>query len=59
VVHKDGWLDDTENDAALVLGGPRGSYVLVVLTDGVGGQEGWSLVAGISARVWSFENSAL
>src|ERR1700687_5063333 len=51
VVHKTGTIDLVVNDAALVTSGPDGPYVLVVMTDGLGGQEGWQLIAGISASV--------
>jgi len=54
VVHKVGWLDSTVNDAALVIA-PRGSYVLAVTTEGLGGDAGWALVARISATVWKYE----
>lgn len=57
VVHKIGTLDGEVNDAALVLNGPRGAYVLVVLTDGQGGDAGWSLVRQVSQAVWRFELS--
>ncbi len=56
VVHKVGEIDQTANDAALVVG-PQGPYVLVVCTDGLGGDAGWSLVAQISSRVWQYEVS--
>ena len=55
VVHKTGTIDLVENDAALVTSGPDGAYVLVVMTDGVGGTAGWQLIAGISAAIWQFE----
>jgi beta-lactamase class A len=55
VVHKTGTIDLVENDAALVTPGPDGAYVLVVMTDGIGGTGGWELVAGISAGVSQFE----
>jgi len=56
VVHKVGEIDQTANDAALVMG-PQGPYVLVVCTDGVGADAGWSLIAQISSRVWQYEVS--
>jgi beta-lactamase class A len=56
-VHKVGILDAEVNDAALVLGGPRGSYVLSVCTSGPGGDPGWKLIADISRAVWAFEAS--
>jgi beta-lactamase class A len=55
VVHKTGTIDQVDNDAALVTSGPHGAYVLVVMTDGLGGAEGWQLIAQISASVWQFE----
>jgi beta-lactamase class A len=55
VVHKTGTIDLVENDAALVTPGPAGPYVLVVLTDGLGGTDGWQLIANLSAAVWQFE----
>jgi hypothetical protein len=50
-------LDGEVNDAALVPNGPRGAYVLVVMTDGPGGDAGWSLVSQVSQAVWRFELS--
>ncbi len=57
VVHKTGTIDLVDNDAALVTSGPAGPYVLVVMTDGLGGADGWQLIAGISSAVWQFETS--
>jgi len=57
VVHKTGALDAVENDAALVTSGPDGDYVIVVMTDGLGGAAGWQLIATISAAVWQTESS--
>ena len=57
VVHKTGTIDLVDNDAALVTSSASGAYVLVVMTDGLGGAEGWQLVAEISSVVWQFENS--
>jgi beta-lactamase class A len=56
VVHKIGEIDAAVNDAALVLA-PHGAYVLVVCTDGLGGDAGFNLIAAISQRVWEFESS--
>src|ERR1700694_2769179 len=55
VVHKTGTIDLVENDAALVTSGPVGAYVLVVMTDGLGGSDGWQLIADLSATVWQYE----
>jgi beta-lactamase class A len=57
VVHKTGTIDLVENDAALVTSGPDGAFVLVVMTDGLGGTAGWQLIAGISAAIWQFETA--
>ncbi len=56
VIHKVGWIDDTGNDAALVMG-PKGPYVLVICTEGLGADAGFALIAQISARVWQYEQS--
>lgn len=56
VVHKTGILDQEVNDAALVQAGDR-SYVLTVMTDGLGGSNGFQLIASISAEVQQFEES--
>jgi beta-lactamase class A len=53
VVHKIGILDGEVNDAALVVNGPRGSYVLTVCTDGAG----WSVIADVARAVSRFEAS--
>jgi beta-lactamase class A len=55
VVHKTGTIDLVDNDAALVTSGPAGPYVLVVMTDGLGGSDGWQLIANLSAAVWQYE----
>lgn len=55
VVHKTGTIDQVENDAALVTSGPNGPYVLVVMTDRLGGDAGWQLIASVSSAVWTFE----
>jgi beta-lactamase class A len=59
VIHKTGAIDAVENDAALVTEGPDGAYVLVVMTDGLGGAAGWGLIAEMSAAVWQIEASRL
>jgi beta-lactamase class A len=55
VIHKTGTVDAVENDAALVMSGPDGPYVLIVMTDGLGGAAGWGLIAYASAAVWQAE----
>ena len=57
VVHKTGELDGEVNDAAIISGGKGGMYVLAVMTNGPGGDSGWSLVAQISAAVWAYESA--
>jgi beta-lactamase class A len=56
VVHKTGVLDQEVNDAALVHAGEK-SYVLTVMTDGLGGAVGWQLIASIAADVQQFEEA--
>jgi beta-lactamase class A len=56
VVHKVGAVDATVNDVGLVMA-PKGSYVIAVMTDGVGGDDAYALIAQISAAVWASENS--
>jgi beta-lactamase class A len=55
VVHKTGTIDAVDNDAALVMSGPDGAYVLTVMTDGLGGALGWGLIASAAAAVWQAE----
>ncbi|GAC1653447.1 MAG: hypothetical protein NVS9B1_02710 [Candidatus Dormibacteraceae bacterium] len=55
VYHKTGALDGTRDDAALVVGGPNGRYVLVIMSRG--GTGGWPLLRAISAAVWAYEAS--
>lgn len=57
VIHKTGTIDAVDNDAALVPSGPDGPYVVVVMTDGLGGTAGWELIASMSAAVWQAEAS--
>ena len=57
VVHKTGTIDAVDDDAALVIAGPDGPYVLTVMSDGLGGADGWQLIASISAAVAQFEAS--
>jgi beta-lactamase class A len=57
VVHKTGQIDDVVDDAALVENGPRGAYVLTVMTSGLGGDPAWQLIASISSTAWTFEAS--
>jgi beta-lactamase class A len=52
VVHKVGWLDDSVNDAALVTAA-NARYVLVITSDGLGGDPAWALLARLSAIVWA------
>lgn len=55
VVHKIGELDATVNDAALVQGGPTGAYILVVCTEGPGGDAGYALISAIASRVAAYQ----
>ena len=56
VVHKTGNLDQEVNDAALVQSGNK-SYVVTVMTDGLGGSDGWQLIAAIAADVQQYEEA--
>jgi beta-lactamase class A len=56
VVHKTGNLDQEVNDAALVQAGNK-AYVLTVMTDGLGGSDGFQLIASISAEIQQFVES--
>jgi beta-lactamase class A len=55
VAHKVGEVDAVVSDAALVENGPHGAYVLVVMTDDLGGDSAWKLIANVSAQVWKLE----
>ena len=57
VVHKIGTIDLIDNDAALVTSGPNGPYVLVVMTDNLGGDAGWQLISSVSSAVWNYESA--
>jgi hypothetical protein len=52
---KTGTVDQVEDDAALIASGPNGAYVLVVMTDCLGGDAGWQLIASVAADTWTFE----
>ena len=55
VVHKVGFNGKSINDAALVLRGPKGAYVLTICTYGPGNAAGWNVVSKMATRVWQFE----
>jgi hypothetical protein len=55
VVHKVGYNGKSINDAALVVRGPRGAYVLAICTYGPGNAAGWNIVSKMANRVWLFE----
>jgi beta-lactamase class A len=57
VVHKIGFDGHSLNDAALVLNGPKGPYILTVCTYGPGGAAGWQIIARIATTVWNFESA--
>ena len=57
VVHKVGFINGVVNDAALVRSGATASYILVVCTDGPGGESGYALISSIAARVATYEAS--
>jgi Beta-lactamase enzyme family len=55
VVHKVGYNGKSINDAALVVRGPKGAYVLTICTYGPGNAAGWAVVSKMANRVWLFE----
>jgi hypothetical protein len=55
VVHKVGYNGKSINDAALVVSGPKGAYVLTICTYGPGNAAGWQIVSKMANRVWLFE----
>jgi hypothetical protein len=55
VVHKVGYNGKSINDAALVVRGPKGAYVLAICTYGPGNAAGWAIVSKMANRVWLFE----
>jgi beta-lactamase family protein len=57
VVHKVGYNGKSINDAALVVRGPKGSYILTICTYGPGNAAGWDIVSKMANRVWVFEGA--
>jgi beta-lactamase class A len=57
VVHKTGQVDGVDHDAALVTGLKNGPFILVVMTDGIGGDAGFGIVAQIAASVAQYEGA--
>jgi hypothetical protein len=55
VVHKVGYNGKSINDAALVVRGPKGAYILTICTLGPGNAAGWQIVSKMANRVWLFE----
>jgi beta-lactamase family protein len=55
IVHKVGYNGKSINDAALVVRGPKGSYILTICTLGPGYAAGWNIVSKLATRVWQFE----
>jgi hypothetical protein len=55
VVHKVGYNGKSINDAALVVRGPKGAYILTICTYGPGNAAGWTVVSQLANRVWLFE----
>jgi beta-lactamase class A len=56
IVHKVGAVDGVVADAGIVMA-PKGAYVIVVMTDLLGGDAAYSLIAQISSAVWSAETA--
>ena len=57
VIHKVGYNGKSINDAALVVRGPKGAYILTICTYGPGNAAGWSVVSKLANRVWLFERA--
>jgi beta-lactamase family protein len=55
VIHKVGYNGKSINDAALVVRGPMGAYILTICTYGPGNATGWNVVSKMANRVWLFE----
>lgn len=55
VVHKIGNYASGNNDAALILNGPSGPFILVVLTDGLSGSSANALMRRLAAATWAYE----
>ena len=55
VVHKIGDIKSNLHDAALVVNGPRGAYVLVICSNGLSVAARWSLLSRLAKRIWQFE----
>ncbi len=55
VVHKVGYNGKSINDAALVVHGPYGAYVVTICTYGPGNAAGWNIVSKMANRVYLFE----
>ncbi len=55
VVHQVSYNGKYISDAALVVNGPKGAYVLTICTYGPGYTAGWQVVARMANRVWLFE----
>jgi len=55
VVHKVGYNGRSLNDAALVVNGPKGPYILTICTYGPGNAAGWQVISKMAARVYQFE----
>jgi hypothetical protein len=57
VVHQVSYNGKYISDAALVVNGPKGAYVLTICTYGPGNTAGWQVVARMANRVWLFETA--
>jgi len=56
VVHKIGNYASGNNDAALILNGPSGPYILVVMTDGLSEANANALMRRLAAATWAYES---
>ncbi len=55
VIHKTGTALAVLNDAALVVNGPHGAYVVAICTTGPDNAAGWQVISKMAARVYQFE----
>ena len=57
VIHKTGTALYGLNDAALVVNGPHGAYVIAICTSGPDNAAGQKTIANLARRVWLFETA--
>jgi len=55
VVHQSSYSRGNFSDAALVVNGPKGAYVLTIWANGPAYTAGWAIISKMATRVWQFE----